>query len=246
MGWAAVENTCVLGREKLALRVGRGDLASSHLPVFAKWRECNGSHYTEKEIGQLRGRARTWSLLESTTWPLGLGVCGFAGTRLTCGLRVRPPGRACLTLEWRASGGVVRGLLPCIFIRSPSLPVRGWIVRVGLAPLVAYPKYLLCPDWSKPGNSVRDLGGRAVGPFLSFQSSESWARTHRAPAQALSRSGSSRYSPPALPWAPPPSDLNQPPLATWPEGASYASACSLPPPSPVDRKRYRYWYIVLL
>ena len=31
-----VEGLVMFSREKLALRVGRGDLASSHLPVFAK------------------------------------------------------------------------------------------------------------------------------------------------------------------------------------------------------------------
>ena len=77
-----------------------------------------------------------------------------------------------------------------------------------------WPLWLLTRDWGvvRTGQSreipLKDHGFVSSDPCFLSQISESRARTHRAPAQALIRSDSSRYSPPALPWAPPPSDLN--------------------------------------
>ena len=43
------------------------------------------------------------------------------------------------------------GLSPWLSIRSPPFRVRGGGERMGMAPLVAYPRLGSCPDWSKQG-----------------------------------------------------------------------------------------------
>ena len=107
---------------------------------------------------------------------------------------------------WRCSARVVAlHLYPLTFALGLCLNHEGEGDPSGCLPEISSSSGLV-----KVWEFRRRFGVRAVGPFLPFQSSESWARTHRAPAQALGRSGSSRYSPPALPWAPPPSDLNLP------------------------------------
>ena len=162
-----------------------------------------------KKIDQTRGRARTWSLLESTTWPLGLGVCGLVGALPDLWVaspapRPRLPDFRVASF-WRCSARVVAlHLYLLTFALGPCLNHEGEGDPSGCLPEISSSSGLV-----KVWGFRRRFGVRAVGPFLPFQSSESWARTHRAPARALSRSGSSRYSPPALPWAPPPSDLNQ-------------------------------------
>ena len=78
---AAVENTCVLGREKIALRVMR-ILPLAFSPFWSFRRKCSGSNYTQKECDWSKGRARTWCPSGILYLIVGLRVCGPVGSFL--------------------------------------------------------------------------------------------------------------------------------------------------------------------
>ena len=155
--------------------------------------------------------------------------------------RIWCQGRSCLTWGWlsfwrRCARGCHLGSLSAHLPSGSVAEARGW----------GWSLWLLTRDWgvvrTGPSRELprRDLGFESSDSCFLSRVSESRARTHRAPAQALSRSCSSRYVLRlCLGRRLRPISTNCLPSRSL-RGAGYASACSLDPPEPVDGKHGVY------